>query len=349
MSQDTNICPGNCGAGQGFGTCNEDSGQCSCSMGWTGPDCTDATCCPLWVLIGIGCVVALSIGAFIVWRFFWLCGFHKVFPSRPDTAKPVKPMRPNKLSKLSSKSSLTVAAHDSGSSLPKSRSTTSVTLEFGATGPQQSAQDANAGRTQRRGTAPAMTMAGAAQRGSVDSASQSPQRSKSQQEGVLRSSAWGEEPPGVGRPQADTSIPKLRRAQTEACLGSAGRSQADGVGASMGRSQTGEAPSGGATASQPSAGFGAARRGSSSSESLPHVPVREDESSPHVKQVEKKMRDMMDHPLLVRKKTLKDLLVEHHPDKNPDEHATEVFQAVNNARSWFLHGAEPEPRKEAGM
>jgi len=55
-----------------------------------------------------------------------------------------------------------------------------------------------------------------------------------------------------------------------------------------------------------------------------------------VRAVEKQLRSLMNEPLSVRKKALKDLLVEYHPDKNSQEKAKEVFQFVNNARSWFL-------------
>lgn len=55
--------------------------------------------------------------------------------------------------------------------------------------------------------------------------------------------------------------------------------------------------------------------------------------------VEKQMRTMMNEPLAVRKKILKDLMLEHHPDKNTGDKAKEVFQFINGARAWFLHDA----------
>lgn len=57
---------------------------------------------------------------------------------------------------------------------------------------------------------------------------------------------------------------------------------------------------------------------------------------PEVKAVEKKLHDLMDAPIATRRKLFKELLVEFHPDKNSSSHAKEVFQYVNNARSWFL-------------
>lgn len=62
--------------------------------------------------------------------------------------------------------------------------------------------------------------------------------------------------------------------------------------------------------------------------------------SPQARVVEKKMRDMMNEPLAARKKILKDLMLEHHPDKNDgSDSAKEVFQFINGARAWFLHDA----------
>jgi len=63
-------------------------------------------------------------------------------------------------------------------------------------------------------------------------------------------------------------------------------------------------------------------------------------TSPEVRAVEKKMREMMNEPLAVRKKMLKDLMLEHHPDKNAgSDSAKEIFQYINGARAWFLHDA----------
>lgn len=72
---------------------------------------------------------------------------------------------------------------------------------------------------------------------------------------------------------------------------------------------------------------------------------KEAASKEPIREVEEKMRNMMDRPLLVRKKTFKELLVENHPDKNSSEHAKEVFQTVNNARDWFLLGEGQDDRQ----
>eukprot|EP00930_Biecheleria_cincta_P087110 TRINITY_DN76366_c0_g1_i1.p1 TRINITY_DN76366_c0_g1~~TRINITY_DN76366_c0_g1_i1.p1 ORF type:complete len:649 (+),score=86.29 TRINITY_DN76366_c0_g1_i1:60-2006(+) len=60
---------------------------------------------------------------------------------------------------------------------------------------------------------------------------------------------------------------------------------------------------------------------------------------PEVKAVEKRLHGLMDKPLAERKKVMKELMLEFHPDKNSAEHAKEVFQYVNNSKSWFLHEA----------
>ena len=52
--------------------------------------------------------------------------------------------------------------------------------------------------------------------------------------------------------------------------------------------------------------------------------------------VEKKLHELMDKPIADRKKALREMMLEYHPDKSSDEHAKEVFQFINAARSWFL-------------
>lgn len=338
-SQDTNTCPGNCGASSGFGTCEESTGKCSCSMGWTGIDCNDATCCPLWIVIAIGSLVFIGVGSLIMWRVFRLCNLHKVFPSSE------KPVRSSTSLRRMSEKAQRISRESSERLSQEYLSSNSVTSEY----PDQ---DVSPGSPTQQGRTSEFS-------GCVESSHQLPKHSKSINEAILRSSAWGEAPP-TGRSQAGVRTPKLRRAQTFAGGRASmrhwseqpedrpqqnghdnimGRSQSERpkirpqqgeCGPSMGRSQTSQAPSEGA------------------SKLSPHVPVLDDENMTHVKSVEKKMRDMMNRPLLVRKRTLKDLLVEHHPDKNSSEHAPEVFKAVNNARSWFLHDSESEPQNEAG-
>ena len=52
--------------------------------------------------------------------------------------------------------------------------------------------------------------------------------------------------------------------------------------------------------------------------------------------IERKLRDLMDKPIGDRKKALREMMLEYHPDKSSDEHAKEVFQFINASRSWFL-------------
>lgn len=68
----------------------------------------------------------------------------------------------------------------------------------------------------------------------------------------------------------------------------------------------------------------------------PQAQAAEDSARPEVKAVAKQLRDAMDKPLPERKKALKELMLEYHPDKNHGDHAKDVFQYVNNAKSWFL-------------
>lgn len=65
-------------------------------------------------------------------------------------------------------------------------------------------------------------------------------------------------------------------------------------------------------------------------------PPPETNLPPEVKAVERRLHETMDEPIAARRKLFKELLVEYHPDKNSSAHAKEVFQYVNNARSWFL-------------
>mmetsp|Transcript_35669 Transcript_35669/g.81796 ORF Transcript_35669/g.81796 Transcript_35669/m.81796 type:complete len:605 (+) Transcript_35669:91-1905(+) len=79
--------------------------------------------------------------------------------------------------------------------------------------------------------------------------------------------------------------------------------------------------------------------GNQSSSSVPtqRAPAPADkELSPEVRAVEAKLRVLMDKPIAERKKVFKELLVEYHPDKNDSKNAKEVFQHVNNCRTWFL-------------
>merc|ERR1712107_186299 len=72
-----------------------------------------------------------------------------------------------------------------------------------------------------------------------------------------------------------------------------------------------------------------------SSNSVPRtsapVPPKSNSSCADVLAVEQQMRALLSQPLAVRKKALKELMLEYHPDKNNNENAKEVFQFVNSA------------------
>lgn len=89
---------------------------------------------------------------------------------------------------------------------------------------------------------------------------------------------------------------------------------------------------------------GAAAGGKTTGNSPPPAPAPaaqtvDSSASPEVKAIERRLHGMMDKPLAERKKVMKELMLEFHPDKNSAEHAKEVFQYVNNSKSWFLHEA----------
>lgn len=55
-----------------------------------------------------------------------------------------------------------------------------------------------------------------------------------------------------------------------------------------------------------------------------------------LREVEKRMRDLMDSPAAERKKVMRELVLEHHPDKNSDPYAKDMFQFINASKGWFL-------------
>jgi len=302
------ICPGD-GDGCGEvdqGTCDFASGVCQCNLGWTGPDCTDATCCHLMVLVGVGAVLFLGIGALSTYLIFYVW--------RPVGGTD----RSSKSSRKSRKSSLRKSNSSANLEAGTSEQPEPDTVQCADSGPDGST-------VKPRRTAPAVMAGQRASQSTYSEAepvSHGQQGRKSQTEPVLRSSAWGERPP------------LLKRSQTMADSAGASRTEAERIKQGMfDRSRT-----------EPDQNGGEAQ---SAADSPPHtVGVDDRGASEPVKLVNQKLRDMMHSPFQVRKKTLKDLLVEHHPDKNSDEHATEVFQAVNNARTWFLFEPQQESQSE---
>lgn len=101
-------------------------------------------------------------------------------------------------------------------------------------------------------------------------------------------------------------------------------------------SSTGPAPDGAGTGAGGKAAGSSSPPPSSSQAAAQNV---DSSAPPEVKAVEKRLHGLMDKPLADRKKVMKELMLEFHPDKNSAPHAKEVFQYVNNSKSWFLHEA----------
>jgi len=217
------------------------------------------------------------------------------------------------------------------------------------TGTIAAAQKA-AGNMQARRSAPAVVVADGVQKGHQSAHSgmenvrqERWQRSMSAATSAGRS-AWGQQPSStsMGHSQAGASGSRTHNPQSDEDGPSMVHARSD-AGQKQGSTPYPSAIPFPRSRTEPD--LGTSKSSGSATPSL-NVPAAEVES-PHVKAVHEKMRDMMDRPFLERKRTLKDLLVEHHPDKNPDEHATVVFQAVNNARTWFLHEPKDESQNEA--
>jgi len=75
-----------------------------------------------------------------------------------------------------------------------------------------------------------------------------------------------------------------------------------------------------------------------SSSKAPNATATNDdpELQKHTQDVERKMRALIDAPIAERKRVLRELMLEYHPDKNSDPFAKEVFQFINASRGWFL-------------
>lgn len=324
--QYTNVCPSNCKESEGFGTCDEATATCTCTLGWTGPGCTEATCCPIWVVIIAGLFTVFTAGGLLLFHF------RRVKPERPSDDEMLAAKykyskngfgRSMSLSQI--RASERMAAKKSGK--PLTRSHTSASLVE----PTPSETPASKGPLRRSATAPL---------------SASPGKSSGKGEGTmrtegvpLRSSAWPESSPGTspsGSGAASPSEPQSPPSPGKSFSTWANSTKSDGGTAS---SQAKGDPG--------SPDMGKSQTDADGTRSIPSLPHSvETPKSEHVEAVEKKMRDMMDHPLLVRKKTMKELLFEHHPDKNDAEHAKEVFQAVNNAKGWFLHDKDATLKEE---
>lgn len=325
-------CPGNCGEPDGFGTC-EPSGECSCTLGWTGVDCSQPTCCPIYVFIGAGTVCLAGVSSLLVWRIFRL---RDRLLGRPQPAT-ISP------SKSSIRSTGTVTSIDSNASsrTPQSavrpsmhRSSTGITVASVPTGQDQpvksraeAAIEAAMALRQKRASAPAVPTVDEVQTGKPNRDSWAENASHGRpspaQAEALRATASGQSAQSIGHARSD--IGRTAPKAADPTVNKPTIQQPTSMGHTMTDAHSDSTKQSGSIPFRRARTEPLAQRSD------------DDASSPQVQLVKQKMRDMMDRPLLVRRKTFKELLVEHHPDKNSSEDATEVFQAVNNARSWFLH------------
>jgi len=68
----------------------------------------------------------------------------------------------------------------------------------------------------------------------------------------------------------------------------------------------------------------------------PVVIAGESELERMSKEVVQKMRDLMSAPIAERKKIMRELLFEFHPDKSSNPYAKELCQVINEAKGWFI-------------
>uniref|UniRef100_A0A7S4T7F7 SbsA Ig-like domain-containing protein n=1 Tax=Alexandrium monilatum TaxID=311494 RepID=A0A7S4T7F7_9DINO len=70
----------------------------------------------------------------------------------------------------------------------------------------------------------------------------------------------------------------------------------------------------------------------------PHAgnPHEDEQVTKRKQEIDRVLRKRKTAPLMERKKTLRDLMLEYHPDKNDASHAKEIFQFINSSREWFL-------------
>lgn len=108
------------------------------------------------------------------------------------------------------------------------------------------------------------------------------------------------------------------------------KSAGGGVGPTAGRTKS----------TRSSTGGGASNRPKSAPPEREQAPVAQDEPDSEIKrlkmQVERRLRGCMEKPVAERKKVLRELMLEYHPDKNNEEHAKDIFQFINASRGWFL-------------
>eukprot|EP00929_Paragymnodinium_shiwhaense_P095799 TRINITY_DN57093_c0_g1_i1.p1 TRINITY_DN57093_c0_g1~~TRINITY_DN57093_c0_g1_i1.p1 ORF type:complete len:883 (-),score=104.12 TRINITY_DN57093_c0_g1_i1:134-2782(-) len=131
-------------------------------------------------------------------------------------------------------------------------------------------------------------------------------------------------------------------ASTASPTASAGQSRIP-VRTSFGPRRSASQPARAGARSQPSAGGQSPAAAGRSNSEGPKPAMQEpvaDKEDPELKkkkqEVEKKLRANMDASAADRKKVLRELMLEYHPDKTDDPLAKDVFQFINASRGWFL-------------
>jgi len=289
-----------CGADQGFGECDGASGRCVCTMGWTGADCSEPTCCPVWVFIISAVVVGMLMAA--VPLCYYYQKRQKGKPKEDLVAKRQKEIAQRRKDRLQ---------QESRKVAPSAPEAAEVTTEpvyplksnvAGAwTAPTSPSVEESS---------PKMTSAERLRR-SLDSSVPEPQRAP---------------PAPRPRPVERSRTAASASSSTSRTSSSSPKQPQRSRPTQRQRQQATAPPSAAASGTSAAAGSGASEAADST---LPERALA----------VQRRMREMMDEPLDVRKQTFRELVLEYHPDKNANPDAKEVFQVVNEAKGWFLQSA----------
>lgn len=107
-----------CGERHGFGTCDKSTGECGCALGWTGNDCSDATCCPIWVFVFFVVVLVMTAATCAAYRYRRLFRTMRHGDDEHESGDGVKTKRGTSILCDAGKSSSTVAAAWQSEDLP---------------------------------------------------------------------------------------------------------------------------------------------------------------------------------------------------------------------------------------
>lgn len=288
--QSNHISMSECGSHEGFGECDEASGRCMCSMGWTGPDCSEATCCPLWVFILSAVAVLFVLSLYPLYRHFNSSG--------KSQARKAKEEKVEKRQKELSQRRQERLAQQRSKVLPADLEAGEVTTE-----PVYPLTGNAAGSAWAAPAAAATPEEEAAERArrALGKSVEQPQRS--------------------GPPD-----PKARAAERAAAAAARAASEP--------KKKQPPPPQPRRQRTQAASAAPAAPEDAGSI-----VPEVDLSLSEQAVSVQNQMREQMTEPLDVRKQFFRELLLEYHPDKNSNPYAKEVFQVVNDSKTWFLRSA----------